>query len=247
MKFETIVAFVSMFPIRYQSVQPKDDMRIQLLMNKIAQSLRDRGVIATLTRAGHILLSKEPQRDAFDLIRGTDTGGIDPLWKFNIDSPNASSGVRYQPSPEEAIADAIRFLNNVDPNHTTFVDLGCGKGRPLIVASELGFRQIIGVEFASELVDAAKANLSHLGIVASVYHCDAAEFEFPAEPMVVFLYNPFGPDVLARVLENLRGRAVHIIYRAPLHADILDRADFLTQFDEPPKGFMIWHSLSKAH
>jgi len=219
-------------------------MSIQLLMNKIAQSFRDRGVIATLVSASQTLRSKEPQRDPFDLARGTETGGITPLWKCNIDSPNAISGVHYQASPEEAIANAIRFLN-VHPNRTTFIDLGCGKGRPLIVAAELGFRQIIGVEFAAELVEAAKANLSHLGIVATVCRCDAAEFEFPEEPMVVFLYNPFGPDVLTKVLENLRGHDVQIIYLNPRHADIVDRADFLTRIAEPPKDLMMWRSLPR--
>ena len=41
-------------------------MSIQLLMNKIAQSFHDRGVIATLVSASQSLRSKEPQRVKID-------------------------------------------------------------------------------------------------------------------------------------------------------------------------------------
>jgi hypothetical protein len=37
-------------------------------------------------------------------------------------------------------------LNNVSVDLCTFLDLGCGKGRALLVASELPFRDIMGVE-----------------------------------------------------------------------------------------------------
>lgn len=235
--------------MRYQQLQ----LRLQFLTDKTARKLRAKGVFATLARAGEILFSKivqitkvsqEPQRDAFDLARGTDTSGIVPLWKLIIKSPNARYGVNYEATSENAIKDAIRFLN-VDPSHTVFVDLGCGKGRPLIVAAELHFREIIGVEFATELVETARANLKHLGIGASVHHCDAAEFDFPAKPLVVFLYNPFGAEVLAKVVERLRGHDFDIIYYNPQHAEILDRANFLQKIDGAPNGFMMWHSLSQ--
>jgi hypothetical protein len=32
---------------------------------------------------------------------------------------------------------------------------------------------------------------------------DATEFEFPLSPLVVYLYNPFGPDLLGKVLDRL--------------------------------------------
>ncbi len=89
-------------------------------------------------------------QDSFDLRHGTDTGGIEPLWKFHIRSSNRSFGFCYQPTDEKELVDAVNFLSE-DLRAFTFVDLGCGKGRALLVASNLGFEQVIGVEFAREL------------------------------------------------------------------------------------------------
>ena len=48
------------------------------------------------------------------------------------------------------------------------------------MASKLGFQQVIGVEFARELVDIARTNLAKMRISkAVVRHGDAAEFHFP--------------------------------------------------------------------
>jgi cyclopropane fatty-acyl-phospholipid synthase-like methyltransferase len=89
------------------------------------------------------------------------------------------------------------------------VDVGSGKGRMLFVAAEYPFRRVIGVEFATDLHELAQANIAryrHAGQrcreIASV-HADAAEFEFPEGNLVVYLFNPFGPEVMGRMLANL--------------------------------------------
>jgi predicted RNA methylase len=218
-------------------------MRVQLLMNKVAQSISDRGVMSTVALAVGHMLSK-PKPDAFDTKRGTDTGEIISLWKLKIDSPRASDGIHYQTSPAEAIIDALCCIGG-DTSRATFVDLGCGKGRPMIIASELGFRRVIGVEFAPELVAIANRNFRCLGLSAIAYCGDAAEFKFPKEPMVVFLFHPFGPDVLAKVIDNLRGHAVRIVYMNPKYADVIDRADFLAPIDTRQLGLKMWKSVDE--
>ena len=180
--------------------------------------------------------------------RGVDTGGIEPLWKFKIRSPNAQFGVRYQAIDERELVDAVNFLH-VETPQLTFVDLGCGKGRALLVASELGFGKVIGVEFASELVDIAKANLAKMRIAgAVVVHADAGDFQFPATDMVVYLYNPFSKEVLQRVLTNLRKcvcSALYVIYKAPRCAKLLDSCGFLRRVGCPPgvEDLQIWRAI----
>src|SRR5206468_4366794 len=114
-------------------------------------------------------------RDEFDLRHGTDTSGVEPLWKFRVASPNARFGFHYKATDEKELLDAITFLDE-DPRAFTFVDLGCGKGRPLLIAARLGFARIIGVEFAPELVAVAAGNLATMRVSnATVVHADAAE------------------------------------------------------------------------
>ncbi len=115
-----------------------------------------------------------------------------------------------------------------------FVDLGAGKGRALLLALAFPFAQIIGVEFAAELVQVARDNVRALREEQRsrifLVHADAVDFTFPPRPLVVFLFNPFGADILRSVVTKLTrdGRAtprpLFVIYINPVHIEI-----FLTQ------------------
>lgn len=89
---------------------------------------------------------------------------------------------------------------------TTFVDIGAGMGRGVLLASEMPFRHVIGVELHPELARMARRNLSlwkkagrALAPVEFVQR-DAVEFALPAGLCVAFLFNPFGAAVMRRWL-----------------------------------------------
>lgn len=88
----------------------------------------------------------------------------------------------------------------------SFVDLGAGMGRALLLASEFPFRTVIGVELNPTLARIGRRNLALWRAAGRgrapmrMVCCDAAEFEPPAGPCVVFLFNPFGAPVLKRLL-----------------------------------------------
>jgi SAM-dependent methyltransferase len=107
---------------------------------------------------------------------------------------------------------------------TTFVDLGAGMGRAVLLASALGFKAVIGVELHPTLAGIARKNAAlwrgagrEVGPMRIV-EGDAAEFELPAGPVLVFLFNPFGAPVMRRLLKNLgmqlqlRPAAVSLLY-----------------------------------
>lgn len=104
-----------------------------------------------------------------------------------------------------------------------FVDLGCGKGRGLILAHEAGFRNLSGVEFSPALCKIARKNLQHCGIQANVICADATQFVFPNEPAVVFMYNPFGPSIMQKVLANIGTAPRCLIYVTPKHSELFRR------------------------
>jgi hypothetical protein len=100
---------------------------------------------------------------------------------------------------------------------TTLVDLGAGMGRAMLLASELGFKSVVGVELHPALAAIARKN----GCIwraagwerapMRVVEADAIEFTLPDGPVLVFLFNPFGAAVLRRLLKrwrkSLAGRA----------------------------------------
>ncbi len=50
----------------------------------------------------------------------------------------------------------------IDRSTYSFVDLRCGKGTALFLASEAGFRRVIGVELVPDLLDAARRNVERV-------------------------------------------------------------------------------------
>jgi len=102
----------------------------------------------------------------------------------------------------------------------TFVDLGAGMGRALLLAAEFPFRAVIGVEMHPALTRIGRRNLAKWRAAGRacapmrMVQCDAVEFPLPPGPCVVFLFNPFAAPVLRRVLRgwarelsrSLRGR-----------------------------------------
>ena len=110
----------------------------------------------------------------------------------------------------------------------TFVDIGSGKGRTLLMASEYPFRKIIGVELIAELHGAAEENIR--GYRSPTQRCvhiesmlaDAREFELPEEPLVLYLFNPLPEPGMKRVMARLEKslaanpRPVWILYHNPL-------------------------------
>lgn len=188
-------------------------------------------------------------RSAFDREHGTDTDGDLPLSDFTIDSANLRFAERYQPTYPEAITKTIGAIG-IDPAEWTFVDLGCGKGRTLILAAEIGFRAVVGVEFARELADIAASNLKKLRLHnASVWAGDAAEYPFPEGNLVIYMYNPFSAEVLAPILERLRTRKgrLCLIYKNPKYAEVVDAAGYLRRrTDLPGKDPIVWEAEVSA-
>lgn len=128
-----------------------------------------------------------------------------------------SDSVGYEAIHPLLFARALPFV----PRHT-FVDLGCGKGRALILAHNSGFRDLIGVEISHSLAKAAARNTRKLGIESQIVQSDAAAYQFPDRPIVLFMYNPFGIPTMQAVIRNLaRNRhPVHVIYVNPRHQSL---------------------------
>jgi SAM-dependent methyltransferase len=215
-------------------------MDIRILANKIGATVKNEGIIALGRKAVYGLSGNHSD---FDRKHGTDTAGIGQLWRYSISSPNGRHGIHYAATSEDDLRAAIAALA-IDPRQFCFLDLGCGKGRCLIVAQKLGFRRVIGVEFAAELVQICRGNLARLRVDAEVFHTDAATFQPPDEMLVVFLFNPFAEPVMRDVVERLRDvrQKTFIIYNNPVLGTLLDQVGFLERMPIEMPRFAFWRS-----
>jgi SAM-dependent methyltransferase len=176
----------------------------------VLYNLSSRIIRRTLAIPTKGLPSAQACREPFDEALGVRTSGI--VWLTNFRSSNFHQGVRYEPcSPAKCIWGIEN--SGIDPKEFGFIDVGCGKGRPLIIANQYNFAELIGVEYSPKLCRIARANLQKLDISARVICQDAAQFQFPERDVFVFFYHPFESVVLHKVLDNLRAaRRVVVCY-----------------------------------
>jgi hypothetical protein len=90
----------------------------------------------------------------------------------------------------------------------TFVDIGAGMGRAMLLASAYPFLAVRGIELNSILAGIARKNIRHWlsagrAIARMQITCgDALQFKFPKGPCLAFLFNPFGESVMRRLLKH---------------------------------------------
>ena len=167
---------------------------------------------------------------AFDRSRKVDTGGQIPAFILRHD------GVRYQAVEPNSFMNAVGSLD-IDVAEFRFVDIGCGKGRALILARDLGFKSIIGVEVSQSLCEIARRNCSD----AEILCVDAGSYLFPEGSCVIYLFNPFGESLLRTVAANIlkhSGPCI-VVYLNPLHREIFD-SDFRFKLLRGNKDLGIW-------
>lgn len=186
----------------------------------------------------------------FDLRYGLDTCAWAELSDLTLTSPiHAKSSKRYQPTRLVPLRRLLRCLSADIPPNSVLVDFGCGKGRVLLAASEFGFREVRGVEFARELCEIARHNCASYrarrGIECEfrVIDGDVTDYVVETDENVFFLFNPFDETILARVLDNIEAsirkkpRRVLIIYYYPDYADVIDRRAGFSRIRE----LEVWH------
>jgi len=187
----------------------RPDFRAKL--RRITFSIASTGLRRGLADAATLLLAYSPERDrGFDTKYGTDTAGSVPPEQLGItDAAVRDQAILYLPSPTRV----TRWMfDNIGVEHRefSFVDLGCGKGRVLLVGSDYPFRRIVGVEISPELAAIARRNIERYQPASrrcqdvTVTNVDATRFEFPATNLLLHLYHPFEPAITTAVLANLQ-------------------------------------------
>lgn len=228
-------------------------VNIGLLCDKFLRSTKEKGIFNVLVQVFNSL-SNRNKIDEFDLRYGTDTSGVIPLWKMNINSANAAYGVRYQAIPVEQFLLALRTIQE-NIHSFSFVDLGCGKGRNLILAAKMGFSEVVGVEFATELAHTAKNNLEKIGITNGTIVCDdAVNFRLKDNNTIIYMYNPFSALVMQKIANNIEEfldkhpeRTIYIVYHGSSCQHIFDNMRLFERIHENDgvSDALIWKSRQR--
>lgn len=174
-------------------------------------------------------------------------GDADYDWEFRVNTTSANVSWRsrlaglfnsaYQPVEPELFHEMMRSLR-VDFSQFTFIDIGSGKGRALLLAAEYPFRKITGVELLPELNAIAEENIRKFrsehpsSPLINTICDDATRFTFPDAPLIVLLNNPLPEPGLRKLAHNLARRArqydrpLLVVYANPVLEEVFSAPVF---------------------
>ena len=192
------------------------------LSDWLRNSLRNKGMFGLVDFAVSLLFDYW-----FDIRYGTDTMGWVQKTDLALKSKNRRHSSKYQATKFRPF---MKFMAEVHfPPDSVFVDVGCGKGRVLLMASRYQFAKIIGIEFDPCLAEIARTNINRYRaitnrkIAVEVVCGDILDYQIKGDENVWFLYNPFDEVVLRRFLRKLQEsllkhpRKIWLIYHVPRH------------------------------
>ncbi|HWZ50775.1 MAG TPA: class I SAM-dependent methyltransferase [Granulicella sp.] len=189
----------------------------------------------------------------FDAAHGVETGGLIPAGELVTGHSSDAHVTAYYGVAPSILRGLVELWRETAPLRSvgqySFIDIGAGKGRAMLVASELGFRQVIGIELNPAMADTAQRNLEHWtksraadetalrAVPVRVVEMDALEFEFPAGPAVAFLFHPFEAPLLRRLLRRMETQFA----KRPGELDVLYvNAECAAVFDRNPAFRRLW-------
>jgi predicted RNA methylase len=214
-------------------------MNLKSTVVDIKASLKNRGIAATLKRC-----IMEPvyvvQDRTFDRRFGVSTATECALDDLDIDDANRADSNPYQPVRPHAFRRIMRRLD-INYQEFTFIDFGSGKGRAVLLASEFPFKKVIGVELSSVLTELARQNAqAYAGKTRSESRLElvcenATRFQLPADPCVLYFFNPFGRSVMEQMLRNIEAslerypRRILVVLYNPVLDELFEKTAFLSK------------------
>lgn len=192
------------------------------------RSLYYRGLVNTFK-----LLSYE---NKYEKQLGINTHSIVNLDKLTLAGLSSEQNHHYQGASYYILFKVFEKLPNQLKNKG-FIDFGCGKGRAIFVAEQCSFTKLIGVDIAKELIDEANENKKNYTLknknssIAFIYS-DATTFDIPSDACVFYFFNPFGEDIMRKVLTNVKSsvaefpREIKCIYLNPKHDKVFYECGF---------------------
>ena len=189
---------------------------------------------ALLRRGPGFVLLYARESLVFDLFHGTNTHLRVPKSEPAGAGTDCRDGVHYVASLTSVIrrtlAVAEAALGKTRFQEAQFFDLGCGKGKTLLVyAMQYGRRTshaAVGIEYESTLCEIARSNARRLSLPGQgiQVHCDSAlniARYVKASLLVIYLYNPFGGQTLRSVLGVIAKYHHVLIYVDPVEQGVL--------------------------
>lgn len=168
----------------------------------------------------------------FDLLNRTDTHKMLRKGEMQVNSGNFVHSLMYMVSWTSTIKRTQIFLKGIIENQSeqyTFIDVGCGKGKVVLLARQLGIigcdrASYVGIDFEPNLLTIARKNSTKMfGDQGTFLNCDALDFDYSiySTNLIFFMYNPFDKPLIENFLSHVSERNPILVYVNPVNRDSL--------------------------
>ena len=193
--------------------------KISLVMHSCASI----GVVETFKALVRYALRSKIADSSYDRRNSTDTASRIENEQLEMSDPEAQNHATcYRTASERFIGYLISHLG-INYQEYDFVDVGCGKGRVLLVASSFPFRSICGIELSQPAFEIAKKNIRTYRCADQkcfnihIRNVDARYYEPSIANTVYYFFEPFDIVILTAVLAKLssklrgQGKAIYVV------------------------------------
>jgi SAM-dependent methyltransferase len=143
-----------------------------------------------------------------DKVLGIETSGRVTRRALASGSENDAHSVGYVGAHPSIVRKCLDLIG-IEPD-MTFIDIGCGKGRALVVACEYPFARLIGIELSRLVARVAQRNFAKLlqrseGFSrVSIVEGDASQPPLQPGSNVLFFYNSFTGEPVKTLIASIR-------------------------------------------
>lgn len=217
---------------------------LRFYLGRLRYSLRDRGALGTLAMIGNYFReSLSPEEHNFDQTFKVNTTGRISAWRLGV----GREGNEYKPIPVHAFRQMLRHVP-VAHREWSFIDIGCGKGRAVILACTFPFASVAGVELSDTLCAVARSNAASFAqdprcVVrdAQIVCADATVWPIPPGKVIIHMNSPFVGAAMQRFAARLADRVpdLYVLYWNPRCAAMFAELGF--RVFHRGRNFVIYH------
>ena len=204
---------------------------------RILRSLSEHGPVgllrSVLPRKCRRVSSPGQRTHPFDITHHVDTSGLFYAQDLSSGHAHDQHSAGYYATAPSLFHGAITRWSATLPsavlrlNDYALLDIGCGKGRVVLLASEYPFRAIVGVELNAHLARVAQRNLKtwmrklRACRDVRIVNDDVFSVALPDGPVVLYLFNSFERELVQMLLDKLvevaatRSDPIDLIYIHP--------------------------------
>ena len=176
-------------------------------------------------------------RHPFDIVNNVQTSGLVHGRNLKTGHPHDKHSTAYYGIAPSVLIELISWWRATElaapPEDYSFIDLGAGMGRGMLLAAQMPFREVIGVELHPDLAEVAQKNIKEWERAGRarcpmrIVCADVTQFKFPKNPCVGYLFNPFRAPVLKALLKHIerefasRSGQIDLLYANDELAEVL--------------------------